>query len=409
MGTDRELLTTDYDAIVAHEHYPARGGGEVVADQLADAFDTEIVTGWLEDSDHSRHEPIEILENTPLDPLRRWFGNPLVRDPFYMFAFESVPTLREYDVVVQSGNAPTWYVPDDDQVVVKYNHSPPRNPFDLFWRDNAETADLSDLVNPGYVVDRLYKKTARHLWKNRTDAVDLWVCNSELIAHRTKKYLGVDEDDIRVVYPPVPVADYTPTADTEDYYVALSRMAPSKRFDVIIDAFRELNRDGDYPLKIVGDGNEREALEERAADVPEITFEGFVSESRKVELLENAKASVFAAENEDFGLVPIESIAAGTPVIGVRDGFTQHQIADGGNGILFDRGLRELADAVRRFERERVSWSVDELAAFADRFSVPRFHREMRDMVDLAIDRAVLDVDMATRPKAVADGGDRDE
>jgi len=396
----------DYDAIVAHEHYPARGGGEIVADALADAFDTDIVTGWIADPDHSRHDPIEILEQTPLNPLRRYFGSALVRDLFYMFAFETVPTLREHDVVIQSSNAPTWYVPDDDQTVVKYNHAPPRNPFDLFWRESSHTADLSDLVNPGYVADRLYKKAARQLWKNRTDAVDLWVCNSELVAHRTQKYLGVDEEDIRVVYPPVDVANYMPTAETDGYYIALSRLAPSKAFGTIIDAFRQLNRRGDYQLKIVGDGSARGDLEARAADVPEITFEGYVSEQRKIDLLERAEASLFAAENEDFGIVPIESMAAGTPVIGVRDGFTQHQIKHGKSGLLFDRGVGELADAVRQFEADGVAWSADDLGAFADQFSVPRFHREMHDAVDLAVERASYDVALGTRPKAVADGGE---
>jgi len=405
-----DAATGDYDAVVAHEHYPVRGGGEIVADELADAFDAEIVTGWIADPDHSRHDVTEILERTPFNPLRRWFDKASVRDAFYAFAWESVPTLREYDVVIQSGNAPTWYVPDDDQVIVKYNHSPPRNPFDLFWRDSAHTAEISDIVNPGYIVDRLYKKAARQIWKNRTDAVDLWVCNSELVAHRTKKYLGVDEDDIRVVYPPVPVEKYTARADDEGYYVALSRMVPAKHFDTIIEAFRSLNNGpGTFELKIVGDGPSRDALEAQAADIPQIVFEGFVSEERKIELLERAKASVFAAENEDFGIVPIESMAAGTPVIGVNDGFTKHQIDDGQNGLLFERDPDLLAAKIREFEQLGVAWDASTIGAFAEQFSEPRFHRQMRDAVDEAIEGASLDVDIGIRPQALADGGDHGE
>jgi len=400
------MAPRDHDVAVAHEHYPTRGGGERVADELADAFDAPVVTGWLADADHSRHDPTELLANTPLEPLlRRGMGNPLVRDLFYMFAWESVPTLRDYEVVLQSGNAPTWYVPNQDQTVVKYNHSPPRNPFDLFWRRESETAGLTDLVNPGYVVDRLWKKAARQWWKNRTDSVDLWVCNSELIAHRTQKYLGVDREDMVVVYPPVPVSEYTPTAADDGYYVALSRLEPSKRFDTIIQAFRETG----HELRIVGDGNARADLEHLAAGASNITIEGYVSEQRKRDLLEHAKASVFAAENEDFGIVPIESMAAGTPVIGVRDGFTQYQINHGQNGLTFDRDADALAATVREFERDGVSWSAERIAAFADQFSVPRFHREMRDAVDMAVERSRLDVDLAAPPEAVADGGVSDE
>lgn len=394
---------SDRDIAVAHEHYPTRGGGEVVADALGDAFDAPIITGWLADADHSRHDPTEILANTPVErPLRPLMGNPLVRDVFYMFAWESVPTLREYDIVVQSGNAPTWYVPDQDQTVVKYNHSPPRNPYDLFWRAESDTANAPDLLNPGYLADRLWKKAARQWWSNRTDSVDLWVCNSERVAHRTEKYLGVDRDAMTVVYPPVDVAQYTPTGDDDGFYVALSRLEPSKRFDQIIRAFAELDR----PLKIVGDGNARADLEHLAAGHSNITFEGYVSEARKIDLLERARASVFAAENEDFGMVPIESMAAGTPVIGVRDGFTQEQILDGRNGLLFDRGVAQLVDAVETFEAEGVAWDAAEIAAFADQFSVPRFEREMRDTVDMAVQRASYDATVQPPEVALADGGE---
>lgn len=370
---------------IAHEHYPARGGGEAVADELATIFDAPIVTGWIKDSSYSNHEPIELLENTPANVLRRFFGEPLVRDLFYMFAFESCPSLRDYDVVIQSGNAPSWYVPEEDQTIVKYNHSPPRNPFDLFWRDKSHTAGPLDIVHPGYIIDRLYKKSTRHLWKNRTDSVDVWVCNSEIIAHRTKKYLGVPEEKITVVYPPVDVESYTPTSEKGDYYVALSRLEPAKRFDVVIEAFHELNKNGDYKLKIAGDGNSREELEDLAGDADYIEFEGYVSEERKRELLTNAKASIFAAENEDFGIVPIESMAAGTPVIGVEDGFTQFQIKDTKNGILFERSVDDLVGTVQEFEFGGVEWDAETMHRFTEQFSRERFAAEMRQVVDRAV------------------------
>lgn len=381
---------SEYDAVIAHEHYPARGGGEIVADELARVFDAPIVTGWLKDSAYSDHEPIEILERTPLDPLRRWFGNPLVRDAFYMFAWESVPTLREYDVVIQSGNAPTWYVPDDDQVVVKYNHSPPRNPFDLFWRDQSHTANGWDLVNPGYVVDRLYKKAARQMWKNRTSEVDLWVCNSELVAKRTRKYLGVPEEQMTVVYPPVNVDQYTPTGEDGDYYVALSRLEPSKHMDLIIRAFDHV----DAQLYVAGSGNERAQIEALAGARDNVEYLGYVDEQTKRDLFENARASIFAAANEDFGIVPIESLAAGTPVIGVRDGFTEYQIREGENGVLFDRTEEDLAAAIQRFEREGVAWSASQLHQYSQQFSVERFHDEMRRVVDVAVRDAQLSADI---------------
>jgi len=394
MGALGDAVDADRDVVVAHEHYPARGGGEVVADALADVFDTEIVTGWISDPSHSEHEPIEILERTPADPLRRFFGNPLVRDTFYMFAWESVPTLRDYDVVIQSGNAPTWYVPEQHQTIVKYNHSPPRNPFDLFWRDGQHTAEWRDLLSPGYVVDRLYKKAARHLWKNRTDEVDLWVCNSEIVAHRTRKYLGVPEEKIRVVYPPVPVDEFG-AQDGGDYYLSFGRLEPSKHTLTTIEAFEQLNQhDGEFRLVVAGTGNEHATVERKAAEHDWLTYEGFVSDERKRELYAHAKALVFLAENEDFGMVPIEAMAAGTPVIGVAEGFTEHQIFGGENGHICYRNPASVSATVRHHEQVGVEWSANQLHEFAQQFSPERFAREMREMVALARERNEIAADL---------------
>lgn len=382
---------------VAHEHFPARGGGEVVADALADAFDAPIVTGWIDDEKHSRHDPIEILENTPVNPLRRFFGNPLVRDTFYMFAWETVPTLREYDTIIQSGNAPTWYVPNQEQTIVKYNHSPPRNPFDLFWREESHTAGPLDLFIPGYVADRVYKKAARHMWKSRTDEVDLWVCNSELIKHRTKKFLGVPEEKLEVVYPPVDVEQYEPTGDDDGYFLSFGRLVPSKRNAVLIDAFHKLNAapgPNEFKLVIAGDGYERDELEERAGDADYIEFRGYVSEERKPELMQNAKALLFAADNEDFGMVPIEAMAAGTPVLGVNDGFTQFQIRDGENGRLFRQNAGSVAHVIKEFERDGVEWAAETIHRFAEQFGVERFEREMQEMVEKAEEMSAIEADI---------------
>ncbi|MGK7296538.1 MAG: glycosyltransferase, partial [Candidatus Wenzhouxiangella sp. M2_3B_020] len=84
----------------------------------------------------------------------------------------------------------------------------------------------------------------------------------------------------------------------------------------------------------------------------------------------------------DFGIVPVEAFASGTPVLGIRDGYTQHQITDGWNGLLFSRGEPDdVAGAVERFETHGVAASSRELTEFAEQFSVDAFERRMRDAV----------------------------
>jgi len=112
----------------------------------------------------------------------------------------------------------------------------------------------------------------------------------------------------------------------------------------------------------------------------------------------SATAHVYAPENEDFGMVPIESMAAGTPVIGVREGFTEYQVQDGANGLLYDRGAENLADAVRRFERAGVSWAPNRIARFTTQFGIDAFREGMTDAIETARERARVVPSFETPP-----------
>jgi glycosyltransferase involved in cell wall biosynthesis len=118
-----------------------------------------------------------------------------------------------------------------------------------------------------------------------------------------------------------------------------------------------------------------------------VDVRGYVEEAEKRRLLRDAKALVFLAENEDFGMVPVEAMAAGTPVIGVEEGFTAEQIRDGVNGYFTDRKPSEVQAAIWWFEDEGVEWSGAQLHAFAQQFGRKRFDWEMRAAVDAARER----------------------
>ena len=115
-------------------------------------------------------------------------------------------------------------------------------------------------------------------------------------------------------------------------------------------------------------------------------------ETEKRELLGAAAAVVYAAVNEDFGLVPIEAYASGTPVIGVRDGYTKYQIQDGATGILFNRGVDNLAKSIERFAEEGVTADEADLVELADAYGVERFREQIRTAVAGAVDHARIEV-----------------
>lgn len=368
----RATTSTDNEIAILHDQIRAIGGAELVAFELARTFDCPIYAGFVDETlPPDDVEVREVFDSRVGQRLMQ--SHYLVQDVYQMLAWQHVEDLYEFDTLVINKTNPGWFVPRDTQTTVWYLHSTPRGQYDQFHSHGKS------------FISRMVKTPMRPLYRPNIAYADSWACNSELVERRMNRYWDVDSDDIDVIYPPVDLDGLSPDRDeTGDYYATISRLREHKRIDEIIQAF-----DGrDERLVIAGDGPDRERLEEMAPDNVDIL--GFVPEEEKARLLAGAKAGIFAAENEDFGLVPCEFFASGTPVLGIRDGYTQYQIADGENGLLFDRG--ELETAVDRFETEGVDWTDEEIHDFADRFSAERFQTQMREVVARAREESEVTV-----------------
>lgn len=365
------------DVAVLHGNYFARGGGERVADAIADVLDAPLYYGFgnddaIPDDDIERHQ----LFNPTRIGKRLAHSIHQYRDFRFMWNGMHIPELFEFDAIIQSGNEFGWYVPKQlNQAIVKYVHSPPRGPYDMHYKHGSSR------------LHRAYSLAAKTLYGHTTAYPEKHLANSEVVATRCRKAWGVDPE---IIYPPVSVDDYGEEhaeRSRERTYLTFSRLYRHKRTREIVQAFE--GRDGH--LIVGGEGPQRERLERIAPS--NVDVRGYLSEGEKRRLLAECDALLFNAENEDFGIVPIEAFASGTPVIGVRDGFTCYQIRDGHNGVLFDSSGEPAAigTALDRFEREGVSWSPSQLAAFAQQFSRERFERELQDALTSAL--ASLSVD----------------
>lgn len=359
---------------IAHKDYDVRGGGERLAEELADTFDAPLIVGRRDPENVPERDDLEVVE-LEKSKLSAWAIDR--GGPWRAFAYQNVwmrpDELVDYDTVVLSGNEPLWYVPRDEQTIVAYTHSTPRFQYDLFHEGEGH-------------INRLYNYVTRVLYEHNTRRPDLYVANSDLVARRIRRYWNIPADQIRVVYPPVDVHNYDPDlADTSDraVYVYVGRLCGHKRVDEVVEAFADMP---DRELLIAGKGPARDELERKAAD--NVEFLGYVSEERKRELLAGAYGFIFPGANEDFGIAPIEAMAAGTPVIGVDEGFTKYQVLEGKNGVLYDRGA--LGPALDRYEREGVSWDADRIHQFAQRFGVDRFREGMREAVAEAEARSTV-------------------
>jgi glycosyltransferase involved in cell wall biosynthesis len=178
-----------------------------------------------------------------------------------------------------------------------------------------------------------------------------------------------------VIYPPVEVNRYAESSQRGNYFVTLSRLVPHKRLDLIVEAFRELQ----LPLKIIGDGPEREKLQKRRAD--NIEFLGFQSEEAVACILGSARGFVCASE-EDFGIAMVEAQAAGCPVIAYRAGGALETVIEGVTGVLFDgQSSGSLIEAVQRFQATAQGFRSAEIREHARRFDKGCFSIALQEFV----------------------------
>ena len=199
---------------------------------------------------------------------------------------------------------------------------------------------------------------------------------SSYIGDRIKRCYGRDAS---VIYPPVDVNYFTPDGKDRirgEFYLAASRMVPYKRLPMIAETFaRHLP---DRQLVIIGDGPELARV--RSAAGANVSVLGAQTREVLRDHLRRARAFVFAA-NEDFGILPVEAQACGTPVVAYGVGGVRETVLEGATGVFFNEQTPlALASAVRRFEE--MSFKPDACRANAERFSVPRFREEFRSWVE---------------------------
>jgi glycosyltransferase involved in cell wall biosynthesis len=213
---------------------------------------------------------------------------------------------------------------------------------------------------------------------NQAQKVDYFIANSDNVAKRVEKFYRKKVD--KIIYPPVNVAKFRPLRGNPlkgDYYLTGGRMMASKNFDLIIKAFNELG----LTIKIYGDGPLRGELEGLANE--NIEFLGEVNENKLVELYQNAKAFIVAQKDEDFGITPVEAMAAGAPIVAYRGGGYMESVIEGKTGVFFDKlTVDSLSEAIKRFDVSiHRSIKKEDLYKQAEKFSEKNFKRQIQGFV----------------------------
>ena len=207
------------------------------------------------------------------------------------------------------------------------------------------------------------------IWDPRTaNGVDHFIANSSYIARRIRKVYG---REATVIHPPVDIDAFPMREDKEDFYLCAARMVPYKRGGVVVDAFAQMP---DKRLVVSGDGPEMPAIRARAT--PNVTLLGYVSGDVLRDHMQQARAFVFAAE-EDFGITMVEALACGTPVIclgrgGARDILASDEASR--CGLFFkEADPDDIADAIRLFCMQHDRWDARACRARSKFFGPERF------------------------------------
>lgn len=328
-----------------------------------------------------------------LEPGERWFlGGHAVRTTFlqkfplarrkYRWYLPLMPfavarhDLSDYDVVLSSNHAVAKGVRTrPHQLHVCYCHTPMRYAWelqDLYLRQSGlGRGPRGWLVR--WLLGRLRK------WDVRTaEGVDAFVANSAYIAQRIRNVYG---RDAAVLYPPVEIDSFRIHPRKEDFYLAVSRMVPYKRVDLLAQAFTAMPQ---RRLVVIGDGPEMHRV--RAAAGPNVTLLGITDTPTLRGYMQRARAFVIAAE-EDFGITPVEAQACGTPVIAYGRGGVTESVRgleqEQPTGVFFaEQTSPAIQGAVAEFERERARILPEACRENALRFGVSRFRREMTAFVE---------------------------
>lgn len=286
--------------------------------------------------------------------------------------------LSGYELIISSSHSVAKGIKKGPgQLHICYCHTPMRYAWDLREQYLKESG-----LNRGIkgALARMMLERIRR-WDLRTaSGVDHFVANSNYIKERIKRAYGRDAD---VIYPPVDTERFQLQKEKEGYYLTISRMVPYKKMDLIVEAFSEMG----LPLVVIGDGPDFNKVKQKAG--PNVRLLGFQDGDTIKEYMQKARAFVFAAE-EDFGLVPVEAQACGTPVIAYgRGGATETVIPLGGGmepptGVFFyEQTTASLIGAVRTFEANEPAFSPLDIRKNSERFSVERFRKEFKEFVEL--------------------------
>ena len=319
--------------------------------------DCDVRTGWL---------------NIFPAKLRKFLG------PLRVIYFSNLK-LGEFDVIISSCIAESKGIKTrEDQLHISYLQGPPTQYYWGMYDDYVKNPGFGKLNGVVRFFFKLLVKPLRENDYQLSKRPDYIIANSTYSAKEVETYY---HRQAAVVFPPVDVDKFRPSAETSDFYISTSRQVNWKRLDLAVEAFRDL----DAKLILVGGGAEHDKLVALAAGSANIEFVPTINDSKELaQLVSKAKAFIFPSL-EPFGIAPIEALSAGVPVIAYKKGGVLDYVIENKNGVFFPEQTAEsLKKAVLLFEKKR--FNKKEVSATAKSFSKDNFKKTIEQFIREKVD-----------------------
>ena len=281
-------------------------------------------------------------------------------------------SFSDFDVVISSSDSYAHGIITNPATLhICYCHTPMRYVWDWYneyLKENNLDKGLKSLVIRNILHKiRIWDRVAAY-------RVDKWLANSQNVQKRIEKYYHSDSE---IIYPPIDVENIKPSNEKiGDYYLVVSRLEPYKKIGLAIETCNKLKK----KLIIIGEGSEMAALKKIAGK--SISFLGWQPDDRVYEYLQNSKALIFPGE-EDFGITPVESMAAGRPVIAYRKGGVLESVIEGKTGFFFkEPTVDSLSQTIISFETQIATISQDDCVNRAQEFSKKAFQDKILSTIN---------------------------
>lgn len=352
---------------LVHEMLVKLGGAERVLKKLTDLFpaapiytllyDKKATDEWFSGRD---------IRTSLLQKKYEWLHQPKFLLPKMSRAVEEW-NFSDYDLVISSSSAFAHGIRTSGKTKhICYCHSPMRYAWDY---THEYTKSYSRLGR--WMISKILHPIRQ--WDFRAASrPDVIFANSRHTQRRIAKYWRRESE---VLYPPVNIRRFTPTAHHDNFFLIVSALTPFKRIDLAVKAFKEREE----KLVIIGDGAQRSNLEKIAGK--NTTFLGRLSDNKVREYYENCRAFIFPGE-EDFGITPVEAMACGKPVLAYGVGGVTESVVPGVSGEFFNKPMAEsLVEGLNRLIQNEAQYDPQKIRQIAEKFDETMFEENMLHVV----------------------------